>query len=175
MELRELADIHLRIFGQHSESGNGASTIATNGSNAPNPLLVPPKGHLDFFPKSSVALLAAPGASQTVVQFRVPLGMDGVIKSIGCAPVTGGFVNDSGDIIWRILADGRAVRNFDNIRSVMGESIGQPVDLAVGIPIFSGQLIEFQTQHPQSAALDGVVVVCQFKGYFFPSLGGGAA
>lgn len=177
IELRELADLTNKLLGGRGVDIDHATAqkSQTWGDSTPNPFMVVPKGHLDFFPKGSVSLAAAPGANQSVLQLRVPLGMDGVIKSIGNWPESGGFVNDSGTIVWRILADGRAVRNFDNIRSIMGQSVGWPVDLAVGIPIFSGQLIEYQVQHLTDAAFDDVLVICQFKGYFFPSQGGGAA
>lgn len=182
MELAELARLHQQLLGG---GASGISEVAdrpgmpvTQGrySNNSNPLLEAPAGHLDFFPKGTATFSAGPPptAAQIVLTLNVPVGYDGVIKAIGNVPITGGFINGSGEIIWRIRANGRAIRNFENINSVMGTE-DWPVDLAVGIPIFSGTVITYEVEWISNAAWAELLTLCTFKGYFYPVQGGGAA
>jgi len=129
------------------------------------PWVYPPDGHLPFIERNAVVLPGV-GSSAVVLEFRVPLGMDGVIKRVSNLYLGGGFVSGSGDIIWRILADGRAVRNFANITSEYG-SLSSPIDVD-GIRIYSGQLIQYTVTHVANLAL-GDLTLCHLSGYYYPS------
>lgn len=110
-----------------------------------------------------------PAAEATVLTLTVPTGLDGVIKKYSNNLTGGGFVNGSGDIIWRIRRNGRAIRNFDNILFESG-TVDFPRELAAGIRIYSNDIITFTVEHVANAALAGNVI-CSFVGYFYPALG----
>lgn len=137
-------------------------TDVVNGGIAP--WIQPPQGHIPFL---EAGVLAAPGvgAAGVVLTMPVPSGMDGVINGISNNYVAGGFVSGSGQLVWRILADGRAIRNFNNIIVEFGTlQIPRVVD---GIRVFSDQTITYTIDHIANAALGGNVV-CTLKGYFYP-------
>ncbi len=128
------------------------------------PWIQPPQGHIPFLP---AGVLAVPGvgAAGIVLTLPVPQGMDGVINGLSNNYIAGGFVSGSGALIWRILADGRAIRNFNNIIVEFGTlQIPRVVD---GIRVFSGQTITYTIDHIANAALGGDTA-CTFKGYFYP-------
>lgn len=136
-------------------------------SNGIPPWVQPPQGHLPFLDHAALAVPGPPGpaAAGVVLTMNVPQGYDGVINAISNNYVAGGFVSGSGDLIWRILADGRAIRNFNNIIVEFGTlQIPRVVD---GIRVFSGQAITYTINHPANAALGGNTV-CTLKGYFYP-------
>ena len=141
--------------------GLGPSEIVGNGV---APWIQPPEGHLPFL-ESGVAATPAVGAAGIILRLNVPQGYDGVINGLSNNHIPGGFVDGSGQLIWRILADGRAIRNFNNIIVELGTlQIPRSVD---GIRIFSGQAIDYTLDHIANAALGGNTV-CTLKGYYYP-------
>lgn len=132
------------------------------------PWVDPPPGFVSFDPQSSIVLPAAAAAETVVLTMDVPQGYDGVIKYISNNLTGGGFVQGSGDIVWRIREDGRPIRNFGNITSEKG-SIARPRQVE-GIRIYSAQRITYTVEHVANAALTGRTV-CSLNGYFYPSRG----
>ncbi len=135
------------------------------------PWVEPSHGFIEFSPLDSLALPAVGAADATVVTMPVPEGYDGIIKYIVNTFEGGGFVSGSGDILWRITADGRPVRNFSAINSRRGTTSEQ-WKLVAGIRIFSGQTIEYVVNHAANPALTGADTICGFTGYFYPIKGG---
>lgn len=146
--------------------GLDPAEIANNGI---PPWVQPPQGHLPFLAHDVLArpgvVFPAVGAAGVVLTLPVPQGYDGVINALSNNYVAGGFVSGSGNLIWRILADGRAIRNFNNITVELGTlQLPRSVD---GIRVFSGQAITYTIDHIANAALGGNTV-CTLKGYFYP-------
>jgi hypothetical protein len=99
-------------------------------------------------------------------QFQVPNGYDGVIKKLVCFYNGGGFISGSGAMVWRILQDKQAVRNYDNILVQLGV---QPFPGETeGIRIFSNQTIQFQVNNISQAG-GGTQIFCFFGGWFYPN------
>lgn len=175
IELRELAALHQtllggkRFIGSYSPdtdrfSGNGGSDFQL----AP-PWVQPPQDSLSFDEAGTVALPAPPSADTTVLEFLVPEGYDGVINALSLNFEGGGFVNGSGDIVWRILIDGRAQRNYSNITSQKGTT-ELPRTIQGGIRVFSGQTVMAVVNHVSNVGLNGDVVATM-GGWFYPSKG----
>jgi hypothetical protein len=133
------------------------------------PWISPPHGAVSFFPKTQVAIPAVGGTS-TILTMQVPNGSDGAIQKFSVNYVGGGFVNGSGDIVWRILANGKAIRNANNIISEMGTQ-DSPFELSSTIRIYSGQTITVEVNHVANAALNQSVLA-MLEGWFYPARGG---
>jgi hypothetical protein len=130
------------------------------------PWIDEPSGSLPFDEQGGQAL-GIIGTVTIVLDFYVPNGMDGVIKWISCNTVFP-FNNFSGDLVWQILQNGRAIRNFDNIRAEKGTiQIPRPIS---PIRIYSGDHIQFVVNHVANVALNGQIV-CSLNGYFYPNQG----
>lgn len=101
-------------------------------------------------------------AGQYVMQ--VPNGYDGVIEDLVCFFNGGGFISGSGALIWRILIDGQAARNYDNILVQLGVT---PFNGKTRLRIKSNQTIQFQVNN---VGLGGGAnqIFCQFVGYYYP-------
>ncbi len=131
------------------------------------PWIEPPEGSIPFDQQDGIILPALAGDT-VVATLVVPDGYDGVINSINCNYTGGGFVQFSGDIVWKIFRNGASVRNFDSIRNEKG-SIVDPRRISP-IRVYSGQVILFTVNHVANGALAGNVV-CGFGGWFYPSKG----
>ena len=163
-------------FGFDASRSNG-SLLGTGGSQSRGnpeagddaPWISPPHGSYPFFPKTQVPVPAV-GASSIALTMQVPNGQDGVIKKFSFNYIGGGFVNGSGDLVWRILIDGRAARNASNIQSEMGTQ-DAPFELTMPIRIYSGQTIQIQISHVANVTLNEDTLV-MLEGYFYPARGG---
>lgn len=153
----------------------GYNGVPTVGQSSPytsvrrEPYLDPPPGSQSFYPESSISIPAVGAGNVPVLSFIVPIGYDGAINAINNNFTGGGFVNGSGDLIWQILIDGRAVRNYDAILTERGLP-GQAVDISP-IQIFSGQLVEYVINHANNTLLANGYIICAVKGFNYPSRG----
>lgn len=106
------------------------------------------------FNQADAVSIAASTNDQTVVSFRIPSGMAGVLD---------GFANgvenmaDWDQITWRVLVGGQPIPGFDNIQGAMG-SVNFPVK--VGWPIFGdSQLVSVIASNTGATALTNVCAV----------------
>lgn len=102
--------------------------------------------------------LPAIGATATVLTFTVPDGRNGVINLIANVFIGGGFVEFGGLIVWRILIDDAAVRNYQNIVASFG-SISNPSRISP-IRIYERQVVTLQVEN----VAPGVIVAGQTIG-----------
>ena len=145
-----------------------------------NPLTPPwvqmPDGGFPFSSNGTINTPAATGGppytwtdvigpnGQYVMQ--VPNGSDGVIRRLVCFYNGGGFISGSGALVWRILVNGQAVRNYDNILVQLGV---QPFPGETeGIRVFSGQTVQFQVTNVSQAG-GGTQIFCFFGGWYWPN------
>jgi hypothetical protein len=133
------------------------------------PWINEPPGSIPFDEQGGITLGAAPtpGVDQPVVTMIVPQGFDGVINYISNNPTDTAFVDFSGDLIWKILINGRPARNFGNILARKGTMAQGRIISA--IRIFSGDVVTYSVQYA-AGAITGQVV-CSLNGYFYPSRG----
>lgn len=108
------------------------------------------------FDYTSSVDLPGVGLSSTVLEFVVPKGYDAIVRRYAIVFDGGGFVQSSGDIVWRLLSDGKAVPNFENIDAERGklDSLRELDDLV----FYSGQVVTLQVIHVANAALNGKVL-----------------
>jgi hypothetical protein len=120
------------------------------------------------------ALVPAIGSTVTIISYVVPPGRNGIINKVACNFVGGGWVEGSGDIIWRILVDGTpppGATSYDSILASLGGP-SQPTGIA-GFRFFENQLLQFVAFNNPSGANGGVVVSGQrvgarFTGWNYP-------
>jgi len=140
--------------------GNSVSTVQYN------PWGAYPAGRLPFDEVASRDLPAVGTGDTPVLTFTVPSGFDGVGMWYSINFLGGGFTEGSGDIVWRILQNGTAMRNFENITSERG-SLQIPRFLA-NLQFYGRDIISIVVNHIANVALTGQVVVTM-NGYYYPT------
>jgi hypothetical protein len=130
-------------------------------------------------PRGSVVLPAPADGDVTILSFLVPYGYDGILlgqfHGYYAVPVLPGppppnFVQGSGDIQWRISANGRFVKDCGNMLVSIG-SIRSQSPIAGGIQLRSGDLVKYLVNVPNTsgALAPGVgSIVAGLHGYFYP-------
>lgn len=118
---------------------------------------------------NSIALPGPATLNSIVLAYPVPPGWDGRITSLIFQVSAGGFVQGSGALVARILADGAAIKGYDNILTELG-SVQTPRHTD-GIQIYSGQLIQLAVDNI-SLAVGGGFLVGGFIGHLFQRGGG---
>jgi hypothetical protein len=109
--------------------------------------------------------LPAIGATAVILDFTVPEGRNGAIKWIGNNFVGGGWVEGSGDVVWRILRDDGFIKNHENLLGSLGNPAA-PSETAP-IRIFENERIRMVIDNI------GVIVATQLaggrlSGWFYP-------
>lgn len=136
-----------------------------------------------------IGILAVPGmvgfnGLNTQVPFNtqsgnelVPVGYDGVITDIVCGIQAGaggtatGFVEGSGDLIWRLSASGRFLRDHGNIKTSLGSLTSPSPVPRGGIRVWSEDILQFFVAFAPGAdsrinATSKIVV--SITGWFYP-------
>lgn len=176
LELKELVGMHQALVGGKRFIGSySPDTNRFDGQGGGNdfqlapPWVEAPQNFLPFDETGLVDLPVVGSADTTILSMIVPDGQDGIIKGYSLNFTGGGFVQGSGDIVWRVLIDGQAVRNFSNITTEKG-SPEQVRPISGGIRIFSGQLVTAVVNHVADVTLSGKVSA-NFSGWYYPSKG----
>lgn len=114
------------------------------------------------------------GLPITVLSERVPYGYDGVIEDVVCevvADAATGFTEGSGDVTWRLSADGRYLRDEGNLQVTVGSLITPSPIPRGNLRVYSGNLLHFDvvfaigaeaTLNPQAR------IVCSITGWYYP-------
>jgi hypothetical protein len=131
------------------------------------PWIIPPAG-ADPFDATAVVNVGLVGVDATILTLLVPYGYDGVIKRFYHNYLGAGYMEGSGDLVWRILADGRPIKNFGNILTQMGSPTTPRV--TDGIRIFTGQSITYVVSHPANVILTDACTA-SLAGYYYPRTG----
>ena len=111
------------------------------------------------------ALLPAIGSTAIIITYVVPPGRNGIINKVACNFVGGGWVEGSGDVVWRILVDGTpppGATSYDSILASLGGP-SQPTGIA-GFRFFENQVLTFVAFNNPAGANGGVVVAGQRVG-----------
>ncbi len=131
-----------------------------------------PPGWITFNPVKTVPLPAPGDGDVVVLSFRVPYGYDGAILA-QFHGFTQGFTEGSGDIQWRIRADGRYLRDCGD----MELTIGSPKQLSPvygGLQLRSGNLVEYVVSAPNTSGLlppPGTgTILTGLHGLFYPRM-----
>ena len=136
-----------------------------------------PKNGRRFKPISTVSIASVTpftGLDVQVMKERVPLGYDGVISDVVCEVVANGgtgFVDGSGDITWRLAADGRFLRDMGNLKVTVG-SLTNPSPVPRGmLRVYSHDLLQFFVNLTPGAEVrinPQAFIVCSITGWFWP-------
>lgn len=131
-----------------------------------------------FKPISTLAVPAAPftGLDTEVLNVLVPVGYDGVLTDFVCGIYPGtsgstGFIEGSGDLVWRLTANGRHLRDLGDIETSLGSlTAPNPVPRG-GIRVFSQDELVFSVVFAVGAdvriAADARIV-CSITGWYYP-------
>ena len=130
-------------------------------------IVMPPQGRR--YQEIATIVLPAPGVDTQVVAFTVPFGFDGVITGVVNRFIGAGFVEGSGDLLWRIQLSRRYAPDYGNIDTSLGD-LTSPIAMdGGGMRIYSGQLVRYLTQVVNPATLDPAGrVLCAIYGWFYP-------
>jgi hypothetical protein len=109
------------------------------------------------FNRSSGILTPASGADQVVLSFRVPTGMDGLLSGLWMGYSGAGFLQGSGDIIFRVQRNQVFLKDLSNCPFLLGNP-KQPVSMTQGALLLSGQLVRLIVNVPN---LSGLIQVGQ--------------
>ncbi len=165
--LQELSAMYYNTLGVNSFLASKADSLASLGTQVTlKPWIDEPEGSVPFDEQNGIALPLIGAGDTVVLTFVVPIGYDGVIKWLSNNFLGGGFVGFSGDIVWRLFADNKTIRNFSNIQAEKGTP-GIPRQISP-IRIYSGQTITYTVNHVANVALNGQVV-CSLVGYIYPT------
>jgi len=114
------------------------------------------------------AALPAVGNTVTILTITVPIGRNGIINKVACNYVGGGWVEGSGDVVWRILVDAApppGATSYDAILGSLG-SPAQPTGIA-GFRIFENQVLQLVAFN-NAVVPAGQRVGGRLMGYFYP-------
>lgn len=164
--MEELANLHqLSVKGADIlEVQNPSENIVVK-----RPWIDEPSGSVSFDEQGGVTLSALPDVgAQIVLTFIVPNGFDGVIKNLSNNVNFGGFVQFSGDLVWRLKQNGRPIKNYSNILAEKGST--QAPRIVSPIRIYSGDIITWEVEHVSNPLLAGQII-CSLGGYTYPSKG----
>jgi hypothetical protein len=119
-------------------------------------------------------LLPAIGSTVVIISFQVPIGYNGVINRLACNFVGGGWVEGSGDVIWKVLVNNAAppaANSYNSIPASLG-SPANPVPIS-GFRIFENQLVTIVAFNNPAGPDGGIVVAGQrvgarLMGFLYP-------
>lgn len=114
-----------------------------------------------------------------VLQMRVPLGYDGVISDVVCGFSGSGFVEGSGDIVWRLAADylplgggdftgGRYLRDMGNVTTSLGSLIQPSPVPRGGLRILSNDLVTVYCAISAAATVANGNIIVSLGGWHYP-------
>lgn len=132
------------------------------------PVWLYPPSQWENIDQYAYAALPAIAATVAIIQFTVPAGRNGVINRIANNFVGGGWVEGSGDIVWRVLVDGTpppGATSYDNILGSLG-SPANPVPIS-GFRIFENQVITLVAFN-NAVVVAGQKVGGRLMGYLYP-------
>jgi hypothetical protein len=140
----------------------------------PEPWAEMPPGGEPFDVIESIQTPPANGVETVVLQYLIPFGFDGVILGIANYFTGTGFVESSGDLIWRIRRGipgigGSTVRNYSAITTTMGSPLGTR-EVFGGILVTSEDYITYTVTNRAGGPIipSNNRIVCNIAGFYWP-------
>jgi hypothetical protein len=125
--------------------------------------------------QDNYVLVPAIGATAVIISYVVPPGRNGVIYKVANNFVGGGWVEGTGDIIWRILVDGAPPPGATSYNAIFA-SLGNPASPTEipGFRIFENQVLQLVAFNNPAGPDGGVIVSGQrvgarFVGWNYPT------
>jgi hypothetical protein len=129
------------------------------------PIWIDPPTTWENIDQIAYALLPAIGSIAVIISFQVPIGRNGVINKVGNNFIGGGWIEGTGDVIWKILVDGAPPPGANSYNSIPA-SLGSPANpVAIsGFRIFENQLLTLVAFNNPAGPNGGIVVAGQRVG-----------
>ena len=114
------------------------------------------------------------GLDVLVLSEKVPTGYNGVITDIVCELASigsTGFAEGSGDVAWRLSADGRFLRDQGNLQVTIGSLVTPSPVPRGGLRVYSQDVIEFfvaMTVGAEARINPDARVICSITGWWWP-------
>ncbi|HKM99444.1 MAG TPA: hypothetical protein VJX23_02925 [Candidatus Binataceae bacterium] len=138
------------------------------------PIWIDPPVNWENIDQLAYGLLPAIGSTVIILSFQVPIGRNGVINRVATNFVGGGWVEGTGDVIWKILVDGGTPPGASSYASIVA-SLGSPANPVPisGFRIMENQLLTVVAFNNPAGPDGGVVVAGQrvgarVLGYLYP-------
>lgn len=116
-----------------------------------------PPGAVPLHRVAGIVTPAPAAGDQTILEYRVPTGYDGLLAGIFHFYSGAGFVQGSGDILWRLRVNLHYVEDLGNIAYALG-SPQSPIPLTEGQILLSNQVVRYIVNVPN---LSGQIQVGQ--------------
>lgn len=145
-----------------------AQHLATLPQSVQRPVWIDPPVQWENVDQLGYVALGAIAATVTIVSFTVPAGRNGIINKVANNFVGGGWVEGSGDIVWRILVDGTPPPGATSYDSILG-SLGSPANPVriSGFRIFENQVVTLVAFN-NAIVVAGQKVGGRLLGYLYP-------
>jgi len=125
--------------------------------------------------QDNYVLLGAIGTTVTIISYVVPPGRNAIIYKVANNFVGGGWVEGTGDVIWRILVDGSpppGAVSYDTLLASLGNP-ASPTEIP-GFRVFENQVLTLVALNNPAGPDGGVVVAGQrvgarFVGWNYPT------
>ena len=146
-------------------NGNGGVSVEDVRS---LPLHLDPPADWENIDQFAYVALPAIGATATIISFQVPVGRNGIIRKIANNFVGGGWVEGSGNVIWRILVDGVPPAGASSYDTILG-SLGNPASPTEisGFRIRENQVVTLVAVNV-AVVVAGQLVGGRLMGYLYP-------
>ncbi len=137
--------------------------------NEPPWILMPAQGRR--FQVTNTIALPIINTNTTVLQMLVPVGWDGVINGIVNRIVGAGFIEGSGDVLWRIQSSRVYLRDYGQVTTSLGDLTNPCTLYGGGQRIYSGQIITYLVNLTAAGAAHidpNSLVLCSLSGWTYP-------
>jgi hypothetical protein len=133
------------------------------------PWMTMPDNGVPFQKIGTVNLPPANGNDTLVLEFTVPLGFNGAISGVSHIYTGSGFVEGSGNLVWRIRTSTRWVKDMSNVIVQLG-SMQTPYVLPRSSSFLrSGEIVQYYVNHAIGSTLSGGRIVCLLIGWLYPT------
>jgi hypothetical protein len=102
-----------------------------------------------------------------IISYTVPAGMRAVVKWLSIVNIGGGFIDGSGQVVWRVLVNGAAVKGLHNLQSQVG-TYAQPNEVLIALE--ENDTIEVTVEVPagQPDMPAGSTAAARMHGWAYP-------
>jgi len=133
-----------------------------------NPLHAIPEQGREFHKYGMIPLPPVFGVDSQVLQFQVPPGYSGVVYAVLCKYAGVGYVNGSGDLLWRFRVNERWVKSLQAIPTELGDYSGY-AQLDEFLRLSPGQTVRAYGWVNPATGLVGGSMIAALQGWYFPS------
>ena len=133
-----------------------------------NPLHAIPEQGREFHKFGMIPLPLTFGVDTQILRFQVPTGYSGVVYGVLCKYTGGGYVNGSGDLLWRFRVNQRWIKSLQAVPTELGDYSGY-AQLDEYFKLSSGQTVRAYGWVDPATGLVGGSMIAALQGWYFPS------